>query len=303
MEESINNIIETEKEDNKRKIKYIVLSGGGVYGYAFYGLLRESNKFGLWNIDDIKGIYGTSVGSLLATIICLRFNWNDIDEYLIKRPWQNVYNIDMYSLIDIFQKMGIFEKKIIEESLYPLFNAMEIPHDVTMKDFYEITKIDLHIYVTELNSFTLYDINHIDYPNWKLVDAVYSSCAVPILFKPLIEDDKYFVDGGMIANYPVDHCLKVAEHPDEILAICKKVGQNNSKITNPFVENSKFLDFLLTVFSRSFEKIITNPYNFDLKHQYMIDIPNITLYDIINVSSSKEERIKLIDMGASFYKK
>jgi predicted acylesterase/phospholipase RssA len=206
----------------------------------------------------------------------------------------------MFSLFDIFQKMGIFDKKIIEDSLYPLFNAMDVPHDINMKDFYEITKIDLHIYVTELNSFTLYDINHNDHPEWKLVDAVYASCAVPILFKPLIENEKCFVDGGMIANYPVDQCIKVAEHPNEILAVCKKKGQNNSKITNPFVENSKFLDFLLTVFSRSFEKIITNPYNFILKHQYMIDIPDITLYDIINVSSSKEERMRLIDIAASY---
>ena len=41
--------------DNK-KIEHIVMSGGGIVGLSFYGVLRESNKRGKWDINNIKSI-------------------------------------------------------------------------------------------------------------------------------------------------------------------------------------------------------------------------------------------------------
>ena len=53
-------------EQNENIIKHLVLSGGGVVGFSFYGLLRETNKKGLWDISNIETIYGTSVGSIIS---------------------------------------------------------------------------------------------------------------------------------------------------------------------------------------------------------------------------------------------
>lgn len=50
---------------SSKKIEHIVMSGGGIVGLSFYGILRESNKRGKWDINNIKTIYGTSVGSIL----------------------------------------------------------------------------------------------------------------------------------------------------------------------------------------------------------------------------------------------
>ena len=43
-------------------IKHIVLSGGGQSIFTFYGVIKESNERGLWNISNIESIYGTSAG-------------------------------------------------------------------------------------------------------------------------------------------------------------------------------------------------------------------------------------------------
>ena len=48
------------------KIKHIVLSGGGTFGISSYGLLKKLNELGRWRIEDIKSIYGTSVGAIIA---------------------------------------------------------------------------------------------------------------------------------------------------------------------------------------------------------------------------------------------
>ena len=74
-------------------IKHIVLGGGGPGGYVLYGALKYLSKEKYWNIDDIKSIYCTSIGTLIGIFISLRYTWDDLDDYLIKRPWDKVINI------------------------------------------------------------------------------------------------------------------------------------------------------------------------------------------------------------------
>ena len=52
-------------------IKHIVLSGGGQSIFTFYGVIKESNERGLWNISNIESIYGTSAGAILSLFIVL----------------------------------------------------------------------------------------------------------------------------------------------------------------------------------------------------------------------------------------
>jgi len=59
------------KEKKKPNIKHIVLSGGGTIGFGQYGALRQSNKKGLWSIDNIESIYGISVGCIFGLFISL----------------------------------------------------------------------------------------------------------------------------------------------------------------------------------------------------------------------------------------
>ena len=66
--------------EKENKIEHIVLSGGGIVLFPFYGYLRNSAKKGMWEIQNIKSLYGTSAGSLLGTIILLNMYW----EFIIK---------------------------------------------------------------------------------------------------------------------------------------------------------------------------------------------------------------------------
>ena len=76
------------------KIKHIVISGGGINLFTIYGCLKYLNKKKLWHIKNIKSLYGSSCGSLLSLLICLDITWNELDLYLIKRPWgQTLYHV------------------------------------------------------------------------------------------------------------------------------------------------------------------------------------------------------------------
>ena len=75
-------------------IKHIVLSSGAYKGFYTIGVIKHllDNKF--FNIEDIENIYGTSVGSIIGVLLCLKLEWDDIVEYTINRPWHKQININ-----------------------------------------------------------------------------------------------------------------------------------------------------------------------------------------------------------------
>lgn len=279
---------------SKNKISHLVIPGGGIAGFTYYGALRESAIQGVWSIDNIQTIYGTSVGSIIAVILALKYDWETIDDYLIKRPWQNVFKFDMYSLIGSIKKRGIFDIKIMEDVFQPLFSGKDIPIHVTMREFFEITKIEIHIITVDANSFELIDISYKTHPDWRVVDAVYASSSLPIIFAPFIRDDKFYCDGGLVLNYPVSKCIENGANPNEILGFCRQIIKNDApEITN----DSTLLDYLLTIFNKSFQKIIWLRAIYSISVEYIVPSVPMSIASIYNTTVSMEERIRLIDLG------
>jgi hypothetical protein len=114
------------------------------------------------------------------------FTWDEIDAYLIKRPWHQVFTFDIKTMLNSIYACGFFNVKVMEQLFSPLFSAIDISLNITMQEFYEKTGIDIHIYVTKMEnissicSFELLDISYKTHPEWRLIDAVYCSSALPI---------------------------------------------------------------------------------------------------------------------------
>jgi len=278
-------------------IKHLVISGGGIAGFSFYGALRESHKKGLWNMDNIESLHGTSVGSLLSFVMALNYDWQTIDDYLIKRPWHHLYKVNIYSMMEGLNKRGIFDIKIMEETISPLLSGKDMTINITMKEFYDLTQKDLHIYVTEIHSFECIDISHKTHPNWRVVDAVYSSCSLPVIFAPLLVDGKCYCDGGMLTNYPVSECIKNGADPMEILGISlKHDNSENYHIT----EESSLIDYGIILIYRAIEKILRPVEKIDIGMEYNITSKRVSLNGFIHTAASEEERMRLISHGVAY---
>ena len=295
MENEIENQIENQI-NNETEIKHLVISGGGIVGFSFYGLLRETHKDGIWNIDNIQTIYGTSVGSILGVVIALKYDWETIDDYLIKRPWQNVYKFSMDSILLAFHSKGILDKKIIDDTFSPLFKGKDISINVTLKEFFEITNIELHIFSIDVNTFNLIDFSYKTHPDWLVTDAVYCSCSLPILFQPLIKDNICYCDGGFIANYPVKQCVDNGANPDEIFGMCRSSIFSESTNIN---ENSSLIDYILNLLYKTIDKVLNIKKTIAIKKEVFIKCPPLSIYDIYETASSMEKRLELISMGCT----
>jgi len=291
---------ETEELDiSTPNIKHIVISGGGVVGFSFYGLLRDTHKSGLWNINNIQTIYGTSVGSLFAVFIALKYDWDTMDDYIIKRPWQNVYKFSMESILYAFQNKGILERKIVEDTFSPLFKGKDISLNVSLKELYEITNIELHIMSTDINTFNLIDFSYKTHPDWCVIDAVYSSCSLPILFQPIIKDNICYCDGGFVANYPIKYCVENGALPEEIFGMCRNsIFDSTSDIT----ESSTLIDYILNLLYKTIDRVLNVKKEYKIGKEVFVACPPLSIYDIYETASSMEKRIELIRIGSELAK-
>ena len=277
----------------KTKIRHIVCSGGGVTGFSFYGMLKACHVRNIWKFDDIETIYGTSVGSIFSVILALKYDWKTIDDYLIKRPWQNVFKFDLYSIMDSLQKMGIFGIKTIEDIFSPLFLGKDIPINVTMIEFYNITNIEIHIFTTNVTTFELVDISYKTHPDWRLIDAVYSSCSIPIIFSPFIKDYNYYCDGGLLLNYPLDKCIENGAISEEVMGLCSDLNTATDDALN---EKSSLLDYVIVILKKVMTAFLPSKQTV-IQNEFKIKSHDISIYDIVSASSSSDERIRLIQNG------
>jgi len=281
-------------------IKHLVICGGGIAGLIAYSILRESNKSGIWDIEKLKSIYGTSAGAIIAVIIALKYDWVEIDDYIIKRPWEHVFKFDIGSVIHSFDSRGILGKKIIEEIICPLLKGKDLENNTTMKELYEYSKIDIHIFTTEIHNYETVDISHKTHPDWKVIDAIYCSACLPIIFMPYLKDGNCYADGGITNNYPIYQCLDNGANPDEVFGITLPKENNKQTIS----EQSSLFDYLSLILNRMYKHAYLasiKDREYKIRYELLLENAIESMYDFMNVSSSKEQRSLLLNKGSELW--
>jgi predicted acylesterase/phospholipase RssA len=196
------------------RIQYLVLSGGGLKGvFTEYGVLRRTCTEGLWRLQDIKAVFGTSAGSLVVLmIVLLRSEWLDwaiMDDFLIKRPWERVFARDkMLNMSEALLRGGVMDKTVMEAAFAPLFHAAGLDTNVTLLDLYKWSGVSMHVFCVEMNELIAVDMSHTTHPKLRVVDALWRSCSIPMLFAPDVDShQRVFLDGSIMAHYPLGPCL------------------------------------------------------------------------------------------------
>ena len=279
-------------------IKHLVLSGGGPIMITILSAIQEleNNKF--LNMDDIESIYGTSAGAIIGVMISLKYDWDTINDYIIKRPWQDVFPIKPQDIIDLYKKKGIFDIKTIEKCFKPLFEAKDIPIDINLEDFYKLTKIELHMFAFEINEYKIHDISYKTYPKISVMKAIHMSSSIPIFLTPVCIDNLCFMDGGVGCNYPLNFCIESGKNPNEILGFKNKYSEDkysqDKRIVN---EDSTLLDYLLNFLFKSIFNINTSNIQQTIKNEVLCDASYLTFDFLKDSLTNIEIRRELFEIG------
>lgn len=283
-------------------IQHLVISGGANVGFTFLGILRELIKTSFFTIDQIKSIYCTSVGSIISVCLCLGYEFEDIETFFLERPWENLYKLNFQSIIRAIQNGGIFDKNIIVETLKPLFLGKDLTIEITLEEFHTHCQKDIHFFVTKYSSLELVDISHRTHPQWKVIDAVYASSCLPVLFEPFNHSGEYYIDGGVLKNYPLTQCIENGCEPETILGIYHDCEELNKYLSDspPFSNDTKYRLFeYLVSFIMKMWTIVKHAKSFEeskVFHQIRTTC-NTDPQSMLNACLSKEERYRLFQHG------
>jgi hypothetical protein len=261
-------------------IRHLVIGGGGPFGLTAFGALKYLHDKEFWNIKNIKSIYATSIGALLAVYLSLKYDYEYINEYLVKRPWEKLFEeIGIENVLELYNNKGLINPYSIFLKKYAiLFEAKGLEPNITMKDFYEYSGIEFNFITCDANHFTRNVISHNTYPDLELVTALCMTSAFPVIFTPVIVDDKCYIDGGIFSNYAVNICLEETgcKH-EEILGIKKYQSSdiNDALIT----EESSVIDFLekitLNIFNRVNDELVLKK----IPYEIVCNMNVFTTYD------------------------
>jgi predicted acylesterase/phospholipase RssA len=284
-------------------IKHLVISGGGPSGITTLGLIQYLEKAEFFCMNDIETIYGTSMGTIIGTLLSLKFDLEMIVDYFIKRPWHEAFPVNLQSFFDAYSKKGLFDTNIFEIFFKPFFDARDIKMDITMKELYEITKIELHFFTFEINQFEVVDISYKSFPELSLLKAIHMSSAVPIIISPVFIDDKCYVDGGVVCNYPLKYCIDSKCSKNEILAIKNKfIKDENKNITN----ESNMMDYIMKFINKLIDNAINVRYDIQpncLDYELLIETYEMSIPFIQETIYNQKKREELFEKGIEYAKK
>lgn len=285
-------------------IKHLIIPGGGANFPILLGALKKLNKEGYWKYDDIKSIHCTSCGSLISLIMLLSRNWEDIYEYIINRPWHNVYEITPEMMFGAYTKKGIIDISHFEKSFEPFFSVKDWDINITMKEVYDITNIEINMYVTNFYEMKSEVFNYKTQPDLPILKAVSMSAALPPVVAPTMLNDVLYVDGGLLANNPIKQGLEVIDE-DEHKDILGFSVNHPQDLYNNITNDSNILEYMSQLLSKlAWRCDPTSSINGgppDIDNKVEVTFCSVTKTDIwVNLVTSSKYRKERLAAGENY---
>jgi len=176
--------------------RILALGGGGTKGFLHIGALQElESRVGNLTTHFSKGVYGCSIGSLLATGIAFGLNIVQM-ERLSKKCMNMMFVFDgmnVASLSMATTKKGVISMDSFEAHILSAFDS----EGIDLRDKY-LSDAKIPLYVTASNMTR--GLPTIFKDRVHIISALKASCCIPFLFQPQIIGNSVYLDGGLITN-------------------------------------------------------------------------------------------------------
>ena len=214
-------------------IKHLVFSGGSYKILYMIGIIKYLNDVNYFKNNEIKTIRATSAGCILSMLIILNLDYNNIENFVINKPWEKLFKVTTENILNAIYSKGFLNVNFIRDIFANHFKHKKLKLDLTRKELYEYSKIDFYIYVFNASKFEGEIFNYKSHPDLKVLDAIYMSCSLPFAFEPMKYNNSYYLDGGLEIEYPLNDTVKNCENKNEILSICvKNMKKSELEITD-----------------------------------------------------------------------
>lgn len=175
-------------------MKELILSGGGVRALCMIGYLKKQS------MDDLESVAGTSMGALLGCLFACGYNARELEDIFMEIDWSKLFahNI-MECLTTLTSQYAVNDGNTVKDLLHSLvYNKLGISEPT-------FDQLPRHFAccATDLVSNKMVVFSDSTTPNASVVQAVFCSMCLPLLFAPVVWDDMVLVDGSLKNNFPL----------------------------------------------------------------------------------------------------
>ena len=172
----------------------IALGGGGIRGFLLFGGLKAiEERQGNFNFPD--GIYGCSVGSVIATALAFGLTYKQIEEigYKFVNTSGFLPSYRHATILAFTQKKGLFTMDLMEELFLRIFDSVGIDLRGKM-----ISDSPQKLYILASNITTQRPT--LLTGNIPLLAAMKASCCLPFIYHPQMIHNQLYLDGGVYSE-------------------------------------------------------------------------------------------------------
>jgi NTE family protein len=265
---------------NKKTKNILVLSGGGIKGIALLGGLHALYKLNI--LKDITTFAGTSVGSLIAFLIILKYTPIDIFNFIKDYDLNKLKGVSITTLLDSY---GLDTGEKIMKLIEDFMIKKNINIHLTLLDLFNLTNKIFYITVVNVNKQKVEYLSHITHPQLEVIKAVRMSISIPFIFTPVKYNDCMYIDGGCIDNYPI---VLFNDQLDNVIGLCTTENVDNIK------KMSSINDYAFNVLLSLINGITETSIKKYEKYTVQIIINN---YTTIDFDLSYDVKKQLFDIG------
>lgn len=179
-----------DEPDGERLKVGLVLGGGGAKGAAEIGALKVIEEVGI----PIDFIAGTSIGSIVGGLYAMGTSSHQLDSLFVNQDW-----------------VGLFTN-----------NVRDFLFRVTRQKHFDELGIPFRCVAADINNN-----EEVVMSQGLVCDAMRASMSIPGVFKPVIQDGRMLMDGGLLNNLPVD--VVKAMGADVVIAIDLQQKQHKDR--------------------------------------------------------------------------
>jgi len=206
----------------------LALGGGGAKGILHIGALQELSKY--QKLDFPDGVYGCSIGSVIATVISFGL---PIDNKLIELTKEHLSinkvtpKLTFNDITHSLSHKGIFTMDLFEEKICLIFGELGLDiRNKTIRD----AKMPLYIIASNISK----GIPTIFTKDVPILSALKCSCSIPGVFKPQELYGQIYIDGDIFTP-----CIGVTQ-PDALeislkTNIIEKITPDNIGVMSPLI--------------------------------------------------------------------
>lgn len=176
----------------------LVFSGGGIKGIALIGALQALSELDFLQYFDTFA--GSSIGGLILGLYLLGYSPNELMTFIMTIELDKIRSLD---LLGVFTKYGIDSGERLLYVIKKLFDKKQISTTITMEEFHTLTKKSLYLTTTCVNTGKVEYLNHKTHPKLELIKAIRMTVSIPWYYTPVEWEEKLYIDGGVIDNYPI----------------------------------------------------------------------------------------------------